>query len=319
MNPLTPFLERQGVVILDGGLATELERRGADLRDALWSARLLLDGAELIRDVHRAYFEAGADAAATASYQASVEGLGRRGLTEAEAVHAMVRSVTLAREARDQFWNGPARTPDRLWPLVVGSVGPYGACLADGSEYRGNYGVSREDLTAFHRPRLEALVEGGVDLIGLETFPSPDEAEAVLRVLESWPRMGCWIGFSCRDGAHVSEGQPVEEAVRAIASHPQVLAVGVNCVSPGFVDELLGRLARVTTKPLVVYPNSGETWDAAAKCWTGTATAFDPAVDAPRWYAIGARLIGGCCRTTPETISALRRALIGQHPDGGRT
>lgn len=311
MNPLAPFLERQGVVILDGGLATELERRGADLGDALWSARLLLDDPDLLREVHHAWFEAGADAVATASYQASLDGLRRRGLGASEAVQLMVRSVELVREARERFWAGPARTAARLYPLVVGSVGPYGAALADGSEYRGHYGVTREALVTFHRPRLEALHAGGVDLVALETFPSAGEAEVVLNLLEDWPDLTCWVSFSCRDGGHVSDGQVLEEATRAIEDHPQVLAVGANCVSPALVDEILRHIGGATEKPLVIYPNRGEAWDAASRCWVGTADPFLPAVDGPRWVSLGARLVGGCCRTTPEMIRALRGALLG--------
>jgi homocysteine S-methyltransferase len=310
MNPLAPFLERQGVVILDGGLATELERRGADLRDALWSARLLLDDPGLVREVHRAWFEAGADAVATASYQASLDGLRRRGLGASEAVRLMSRSVELVCEAREQFWAGPARTAGRLYPLVVGSVGPYGAALADGSEYRGNYGVDRDALATFHRPRLEALHAGGVDLVALETFPSPGEVEVVLRLLEHWPELTCWVSFSCRDGSHVAEGQALGEATRAVEGHPQVVAVGANCVRPALADEILRHIGGATDKPLVIYPNRGEAWDAVARCWVGTADQFDPAVDAPRWVSLGARLVGGCCRTTPDLIRALRRALL---------
>jgi homocysteine S-methyltransferase len=317
MNPLTAFLERQGVMILDGGLATELERRGADLPDALWSARLLLDGPELIRDVHRAYFEAGADVVATASYQASVGGFAKRGLGPAEARGAIRRSVELARDARERFWAGPGRGADRLWPLVAGSVGPYGAALADGSEYRGQYGVSPAALADFHRPRLEELAAAGVDLFALETFPSAEEARIVLGLLEEWPGLGAWVSFSARDAAHVGDGQPIEAAARMVADHAQVAAIGVNCLAPALVDELLSRLGGVTEKPLLAYPNSGETWDAVARCWTGGVAALDPAMDAPRWYGLGARLIGGCCRTTPETITALRRVLLRQRTDRG--
>lgn len=284
--------------VLDGGLASELERRGADLSDPLWSARLLRDDPDLIRAVHADYVRAGADVLISASYQASLEGFARRGLGRREAMGLMRRSVELAREA------APGHRVQ-----VAGSVGPLGAARADGSEYRGDYGVSASTLRAFHRPRLEALIEAGADLLAIETCPSPVEAVEVLTLLEELGGPPAWVSYSCRDGAHVSEGQTIEEAVAAVAGYPRLAAVGVNCVAPALVDELLARMRGVTALPLVVYPNAGERWDPAARRWAGPGRAFTPATDAPRWRAAGAMLIGGCCRTTPATIAALRQAL----------
>lgn len=291
------------VLVLDGGLATELERRGADLSDPLWSARILIDNPNLIRKVHQSYFAAGADVATTASYQASLGGFARCGLGADEALDLIRLSVALADEARAAS-GGEG--------LVAGSVGPYGAALADGSEYRGSYGVSRRVLAEFHRPRLGALLDADVDLLAIETIPSPVEAEVVLEELARWPGARAWVSFTCRDEAHVSEGQPIEEAIRVAGTSPQVVAAGVNCVAPHLVDGLLVRLRGATDLPLVVYPNAGETWDAAGRRWIGAPDAFDPARDVPRWIALGARWIGGCCRTTPETIAAIRKAVSGK-------
>jgi homocysteine S-methyltransferase len=288
------------IVVLDGGLATELERRGADLSDPLWSARLLVDNPNLIRKVHESYFAAGADVATTASYQASLEGFARRGLPPDESLRLIRLSVELADQARRNT-GGEG--------LVAGSVGPYGAMLADGSEYRGAYGVSLETLAGFHAPRLQALVEAGADLLAIETCPSTVEALVVLEVLQHWPGVRAWVSFTCRDEERVSEGQRIEEAVAAVARSPQVVAVGVNCVPPRLVEGLLGRMHAVTDLPLVVYPNAGETWDAVARVWKGSPEAFDPARDVPRWIELGARWIGGCCRTTPATITAIREAV----------
>jgi homocysteine S-methyltransferase len=297
-------------LVLDGGLATELERRGADLSDHLWSAKQLLDGPDLIRLIHEAYYAAGADVAVSASYQASITGFASRRVKPEEARRLIALSVELAQEARQRFWDNAGRSaPQRIWPLVAGSVGPYGAWLADGSEYRGNYGVSRQALADFHGPRLEALVAAGPDLLAIETIPSPEEAVLVLELLEAWPEVQTWVTFTCRDGSRVSEGQPVAEAIAAVADHAQVAAVGFNCVGPTLVDDLLVAAARVTTKPLVVYPNSGERWDATARRWAPGEGPFDFGEAATGWRDRGARLIGGCCRTTPETIRAIRKAL----------
>ena len=296
--------------MLDGGLATELERRGADLSDHLWSAKQLLEGPDLIRLIHEAYYAAGADVAVSASYQASLAGFAARGVKREEARRLIAISVELAQEARQRFWDNAGLSETQwIWPLVAGSVGPYGAALADGSEYRGNYGVSRQALADFHGPRLEALVAAGPDLLAIETIPSPEEAVLVLELLEAWPEVQTWVTFTCRDGSRVSEGQPVAEAIAAVADHAQVAAVGFNCVAPALVDDLLVAAAPVTRKPLVVYPNSGERWDAKARRWAPGDRPFDFGKAATGWRERGARLIGGCCRTTPETIRAIRKAL----------
>lgn len=300
-----------GLRILDGGLATELERRGADLHDSLWSAKLLVDEPERIEEVHYDYFRAGADVATTASYQATVPGLTARGLTEAQALAAIARSVELAREARRRFWDEPAHRRGRVPPLVVGSVGPYGAYLHDGSEYRGGYGLTIDALKAFHRPRIQALLEAGVDLLALETIPSRQEARALLELLGEWPDARAWMSFSCQNGWAISEGDPFADSAREAAAHPAVVAVGINCTAPQYIGPLL-ESAGAPAKPWVVYPNSGERFEASTGRWSiGTNGTEEPSLArlAPDWYRQGARWIGGCCRTTPDTIRAIRAAL----------
>lgn len=312
-DPLAAWLDGTRPLVLDGALATELEQRGADLRDALWSARLLIEQPALIRQVHLDYYRAGADVATTASYQASFQGFARRGLSQGEAAALMQRSVQLAQEAREMFWAEPAAREGRLRPLVAASVGPYGAMLADGSEYRGHYGLSQAALADFHRPRLAALLQAGPDLLACETLPCLDEALALAELLKEFPSARAWVSFSCRDGRHTSEGQDIGDCARALADHPQVLAVGVNCTAPQHVDELVARLHAAGAPRVVVYPNSGETYDAQAKTWQGEdAGAGRSLAEAGRhWHAAGAGWIGGCCRTTPADIAALRQAL---HP-----
>jgi homocysteine S-methyltransferase len=304
-------LAAQGFVVLDGGLATELERRGADLRDPLWSARLLIENPDLIRLVHESYFAAGADVAVSASYQASVPGFAARGAPAGEARRLIALSVELAQEARRRFWDAAGGAASRrIRPLVAGSIGPYGAALADGSEYRGNYAVSRQALADFHGPRLEALVGAAPDLLAIETIPSTDEALLLLELLTAWPEMQAWVSFTCRDATRVSEGQPVAEAIAAVAGHRQVAAVGFNCVAPALAGPLLSAAASVTDKPLVIYPNSGERWDAGERRWLPGDEAVDFGESAPGWLEAGGRLIGGCCRTTPDTVRAIRRSLV---------
>ena len=297
-SPLAPFLERQGVLILDGGLATELEERGHDLDHDLWSARLLLDEPEAIYRVHRDYLEAGADCIVTSSYQATLPGLMGTGLTGEEAETLLLASVALARKARDEFWSESAHRESRLRPLVAASVGPYGAYLADGSEYTGDYDLDEAGLEEFHRDRLELVATSGAALLACETIPSAVEARG-------------WLSFSCRDGSSLSDGSNFAEVAGAVAVSPRVLAVGINCTAPRHLDALLGRLHGQIAKPLVVYPNSGESYDAGRREWSPASEALDLAVAARRWIDLGARLVGGCCRTGPADVRRLREALVG--------
>lgn len=308
-------MAEHGVLVLDGGLATQLEAQGNDLSDALWSARLLVEDPGQIVEAHLAFYRAGARVATTASYQASFEGFARRGIGHEDAAGLLRLSVALASEARTRHGaeRVAAGAPDPGPLLVAASVGPYGAALADGSEYRGRYGLTVDELQAWHRERLEVLANAGADLLACETIPELEEARALVALLEETPGAAGWISFSCADGGHLRSGVPVEEAVHVAAGSPAVVAVGVNCTAPQHVEELVGRIRSETAKPIVVYPNSGEGWDAVARRWTGTAGPTVDAVTARRWIASGASLIGGCCRVTPDQIAGLAGAHQADH------
>ena len=313
MNLVAEFLAgsslRSATMILDGALATELEARGADLRDPLWSAKILIEQPALIRAVHRDYFLAGADVATTATYQASLAGFARRGIDAAAAAGLMRNAVDLARSARDEFWSDERNRRGRQRPLVAASVGPYGAALADGSEYRGNYQLSDSELRDFHRPRIAALAGSGADLLAIETLPSEREARVLAQLLQEFAPVPAWFAFSCKDGQHTSEGQRIRDCVALLEPFAQVVAVGVNCTQPGYILSLLQEMRGSTDKPLLVYPNSGELYDGKARRWLGNPGPTPFAAQANRWCEAGARLIGGCCRTTPADIRALRQAL----------
>ena len=283
------------VLIIDGGLATELEARGRDLSDALWSARLLVDAPHAITAVHAAFFRAGARIVTTASYQASFEGFSTRGLGRDDTVKLLRRSVELAVAARDEA--GPGR-----W--VAASVGPYGAALADGSEYRGRYGLSVRQLESWHEPRLQLLAEAGADLLALETVPDIDEAEALLNLVR---RLGvpAWLSYTV-DGERTRAGQPLVEAFAVAAGIPEIVAVGVNCCAPDDVLPAI-EMAAKTGEPVIVYPNSGERWDDTQREWRGPSR-FSAAL-ATQWVAAGARIVGGCCRVRPADIADVARVL----------
>ena len=294
-----------GTVVLDGGLATELERRGHDLSDRLWSARLLLSDPDAIEDVHLDYYRAGAQVATTASYQASIAGFAAAGLDRATALEAIRLSVVLAQRARDRFAQETGRSTDGL--LVAGSVGPFGAMLADGSEYRGDYDLGRAALADFHRPRIDALVAAGVDLLAIETIPTVREADVLVRLLDE-VATPAWLSYACRDGSSTAAGEPIAAAV-AMASHPRVVAVGVNCTAPRHVPALLSSAGATTDRPLIAYPNAGDRWDAGARRWIADADGgYDP-VEVASWTALGATWLGGCCGTGPREIAALSAAV----------
>lgn len=294
------------VLIGDGGLATELEARGADLSDPLWSARLLVDAPDDICAAHNAFFAAGAMIATTASYQASFEGFAARGIDRGAAAALLRRSVELARLAA-----GRARSP--RW--VAASVGPYGAARADGSEYLGRYGLSVAELTAWHRPRLEVLAGAGADVLALETVPDIDEAEALVDLVGEL-RVQSWLSYTI-EGTSTRAGQPLAEAFALAAGVPQIVAVGVNCCAPADVLPAIEIAREVTGKPVIVYPNSGEQWGSGG--WTGPRR-FSPEL-VPQWVAAGARIVGGCCRVRPGDIAAMAAAVPrtcnqGENPAG---
>ncbi len=292
------------VLLLDGGLATELERRGHDLSDDLWSARLLLDRPDEIVATHRSYFAAGARVATTSSYQASFEGFARRGCSIDEAADLMRRSVRLARDAADA-----AQADDGVRRWVAASVGPYGAVLADGSEYSGDYGLSDAGLRDFHGPRTEVLATSGADLLAIETIPSEQEASVLLQVLDEMPEgTAGWLSVTCADAATSRRGDDVDRVFALARGHDRVVAVGVNCTAPQHVEELVLRAVAASGKPAVAYPNSGESWDGATRTWGGDGARVDPAA-AARWVAAGARYVGGCCRVGATDIARLAATL----------
>lgn len=284
------------VLIADGGLATELEARGHDLSDDLWSARLLMDRPDEIIAVHEAFYRAGADIATTASYQASFEGFAERGIARGEADRLLVRSVELAKSARDNVGGGG-------W--VAASVGPYGAMLAGGEEYRGRYGRTVAQLTDWHRPRMDVLVSAEPDVLALETVPDADEAEALAGLVAEFGTPA-WLSYTVA-GGRTRAGQPLEEAFAIAAEVREIVAVGVNCCAPTDVLEAVEVAHAVTGKPVIVYPNSGEEWDGARRVWVG-----HPGLNtdlAPQWVAVGARIVGGCCRVRPDEIAAMKAAI----------
>lgn len=292
---------RRGVWTLDGGLGTLLEARGHDLSDVLWSAGLLLEKPQAILDAHREFFAAGAQIAITASYQVGFEAFERIGISVPETERLLRSSVELARAARD---TRSESDPDGVL-LVAASVGPYGATLGDGSEYQRASGLSRTELRQWHERRLVVLVDAAPDLLALETIPTLDEATALADLVRG-SGVPAWLSFTV-EGGRLRSGEPMAEGFRLVERIDEFQAVGVNCSHPDEVLPAIAAARSVTDKAVVVYPNSGERWDADARCWRGVAGAGE--VEA--WLEAGATIIGGCCRIMPADIADIR-ARIGR-------
>ena len=271
-STLKQILDRQGILVLDGSMGTALENLGADLNNKLWTARVLADRPELVKEVHIQYFRAGADAGITCSYQASLPGLMETGYSREQAEALITRAVQVFLDARQEWWDAEGKQAGRSWPLCLASAGPYGAYLADGSEYKGHYGVSADTLRDFHRRRAELLWQAGADALLFETEPSLMEAEVEAQIAEE---LGApyWISFSCCDGRHNCEGQLLADCARQLArNYPHLQAIGVNCTKPEYITSLIGELKGASDLPIIVYPNSGEEYDPQTKTWHGVGT-----------------------------------------------
>ena len=291
--------------VLDGGMATELERRGCDISGPLWSAKVLDTAPETIAAVHFDYLRAGADCIETASYQASALGYRELGRDGREAERAIRQSVAIAEQARAQY---ARENPRKVW--IAASLGPYGAALHNGAEYHGHYEIGFDELVAFHAERIAVAAETGADVIALETVPSLEEGRAILRALEQVPAACAWISFTCRDASRVAHGELLRECAAAVAGSRQVVAVGINCTAPQWIRALIGeaRMGMADQKPVIVYPNSGERWNAKTRSWSGENDASQFGALAQGWYAAGAQAVGGCCRTGPAHIAAVASA-----------
>lgn len=326
------MLKERGQLVLDGAFGTELERQGCDINDPLWSSKVLMDNPEMIKKVHISYLAAGADIIESSGYQATVAGFKAHGYGTEEALELVKLSVRLAVQARNEFVEAKANGATTLRgiilgeetadgvryfsegalpkPLVAASVGPYGAFLADGSEYRGDYGVKTEYLEVFHFPRMALFAEENPDILACETVPSYDEAIAIARVLSdpfTTRSLPGWISFSCKDNHHISSGETIIKCAEMIHKVRPVTGIGINCTAPEYVESLIKDIRSVTDKPIIVYPNLGEVYDGLTKTWSGGQSGFLDYVQ--RWRTAGADIIGGCCRTNPTVISEVAKLL----------
>ena len=299
------IIGKNRIMVIDGSMSTALENLGADLNSKLWTAQALDIAPELVKRVHLDYFAAGADCGITCSYQATIPGLMNNGFSEEEAERLIARSVTIFREARQEWWDQEGKEAGRAWPLCLAGIGPYGAYLADGSEYRGHYGVSDEVLDQFHRRRMEILNEAGADILLIETQPSLHEALLTAGIAEE---LGAdyWISFSCMDGKHICEGDLIRDCAKVFSyGHPHLKMIGVNCTKPEYIESLIKELRAGLAGadlPIGVYPNSGEEYDAVTKTWHGSGDGKDFGEYALAYMKAGADAVGGCCTTVQKHV-----------------
>lgn len=299
---------RRGLVI-DGAMATELEKRGINTDNELWSATALIENPEAITAVHKSYFQAGADIAITNTYQANIGMFEKMGLSKKNSRQLITTAVQLADQARNEYYSSLTKSERQKrarHPLIAGSVGPYGAYLADGSEYTGDYDLSEKEYMDFHRSRMELLDQAGVDLFALETQPNFHETKALVNLLkQEFPKQSAWMTFSIKDPKTLCDGTPLQDAVKYFEIFDQITAIGVNCTTLENIEQAVLNIKAVTDKPIVVYPNNGDVYDPKTKTWTSNPQADTFTDLVPKWLAAGAKLIGGCCRTTPEDIKQI--------------
>jgi len=313
MRIVNEILNNYPFVVLDGGMATELEKKGFNLNDHLWSAAILTDKPSAIRDVHLSFLEAGADCIITSSYQATVNGFIKKGYSQKEAADLIKLSVKLAREAVNIFLgNNPCEK--RPLPFIAGSAGSYGSFLADGSEYRGDYHLEADEYIKFHKYRVDLLAEAGADIIAFETIPCLEEGFALIELMKYYPDLPYWITFTVKDDIHISNGDPFPDFFKKAEYNQNFIGCGINCSSPENTAGVMKNLAGMNIRNFVVYPNSGELYDKSCDCWRDSEEKNSFISSVEQWYKLGAKIIGGCCRTGPEEISFIsnfRAGLMG--------
>ncbi|KRL37467.1 homocysteine S-methyltransferase [Liquorilactobacillus uvarum] len=308
MNPIAESLKNKKILVVDGAMATELEKKGIDTSNDLWSANALINAPQKITEVHRSYFEAGADIAITNTYQANVAAFEKNGLSHIQSEELVVQAVRCAQKARAAFYSSltTQKKAERVYPLIAGSVGPYGAYLADGSEYTGNYSLTEDEYQSFHYSRLVLLAKAGVDFFAIETQPNFAETKALVNLLvEKFPKQSAWISFSIKDSGHLCDGTSVDEAIKYFEKYEQIAAIGINCIALEKVEAAVKNIKKETNKPIVVYPNNGDRYDPQTKTWKANPNSATFSEMVPLWRAAGARLIGGCCRSTPYDIKEI--------------
>ena len=311
MNTIEEILQKQKVFILDGALGTQIQKNGHDVNDSLWSAKFLNEDTSVIKEVHKQYLEAGADCIITSSYQASIEGFLKKGFSKEKAIELIKLSINIAKEARDEFWETFEDKQTRVKPLVAASIGPYGAYLADGSEYSGDYKISDEELKDFHKKRLEIIVETNPDILACETIPLLKEAKIVCDLLKQYPHIASWITFSAKNENYTNAADDIKECMTYLNTQEHISAVGINCTAPQYIPMLIENIKSVCSKPIVIYPNGGSRYNPITKLWErGELSAQDFAKLAYLWYTKGATVIGGCCETTPNEIECIRKTLL---------
>lgn len=276
------------VLILDGGLSTALEESGYDVSGPMWTGELLLSNPDAITAAHRSFVEAGADILITGSYQISFEGGRSVGWSDDDVERALRNSTAAARLAANED------------TIVAASIGPFGAHLNDGSEFRGNYGASARAIREFHDRRLDIVLDTEPDMLAIETMPDLDEVRIIMELVESKsPEIDFWVSFTVREAGTLSGGATFADACAVVERESSAIAIGINCSPLSVITQTL--VSVDTDLPFVVYPNAGQSWDSESMSWAGKPE-FATSVNVEEWVSAGARIVGGCCGYGPGHI-----------------
>ena len=306
MGRIDDFLKQGKLIVMDGAMGTELEKRGYNVSDALWSAKFLKENPDAIKQIHKDYMEAGANVVTCCSYQATIPGFMDAGYSEEEAEVLIRKSMEIALLAREEWWQESGKEKGCEYPVIAGDIGPYGAYLADGSEYSGAYDLTKEEYKDFHSKRINILKDAGAEIFAVETCPKLDEAKAVAELLEELDS-DFWVSFTVKTPGRISDGTPIKDVVECMNKYSHIKAIGVNCVAPEIVEDIILNLRKESDIPICVYPNSGEVYDGINKVWNGAPDGISFAQRAKKWQIAGARFIGGCCRTSPDDIKEVAK------------
>lgn len=286
--------------VIDGAMSTALEELGYNTQSELWTAAAIIDRPDLIYKVHFNYLKAGADLIMTDTYQANIDAFKKLGYSEPESKGFISHAVKIAQQARDDYEKETGKHA-----YIIGTVGPYGAYLADGNEYRGDYNLSFDEYKSFYYEKIKLIINAGADVIGIETQPKLSETKAILSIIHTLSPIPVYVSFTLKDATHISEGIKLSRAVANVAIDPYVSAIGVNCTKLEIVESALHIMKKVTKKPLIIYPNTSAKYNIKTKKWTKSSNSKDFKDYIIKWYNAGAQLIGGCCTTLPKEINEI--------------
>ena len=283
-------LSKEPILLLDGAMGTELFRRGVKTRLPSWSAHALIENPTIVCEVHEDYIRAGAEIITTDTFRTTSRALQKEGLSQ-RAKELTHLAVNLAKQARNQCADQP------VW--IAGSVAPLEDC------YEPDLSPDLETAFREHREFIGWLVEAGVDLILIETMNTVREAIAAARAAETCG-VPMFISWTCASDGNILNGESLKEAVSSLEQY-KPSAFLVNCTASKNIGPALWKMCEAATKvPIGAYANIGKPEPVYGWEFTHELDPSAYAREAEDWVRQGAKIVGGCCGTTPDHISELR-------------